>query len=154
MVAADGFLPKPFAIAGRRLVYSVGITYLALTAGLLLVVFGGITDRLIPLFAVGAFLTFTLSQAGMVAHWKRAGGRGSGRKRILNLTGAIATGATLLVVVASKFTDGAWLTVVIIPLLVLFFRFVRAHEERIDRETDVSGPLQLEHPPPPIVVVP
>src|SRR5438270_5097289 len=71
MVAQDGYLPKPFAIAGRRLVYSVGGTYLAITAGLLLVVFGGITDRLIPLFAIGAFLTFTLSQAGMVVHWRR-----------------------------------------------------------------------------------
>jgi amino acid transporter len=154
ILALDEFLPAEFAHPGRRLVFSVGVVVLAVLAGILLTIFGGITDRLIPLFAVGAFLTFTLSQAGMVAHWKRAGETGSGRKRILNLTGAIATAATLLVVVASKFTEGAWLTVVIIPLLVLFFRFVRAHEERIDRETDMSGPLQVEHPPPPIVVVP
>jgi amino acid transporter len=74
LVAEDGFLPKPFAIAGRRLVFSVGILYLAAGAGSLLVLFGGITDRLIPLFAIGAFLTFTLSQAGMVALSERAHG--------------------------------------------------------------------------------
>jgi hypothetical protein len=73
---------------------------------------------------------------------------------VLNATGAIATGATLVIVVASKFTEGAWITVLIIPALVLFFRWVREHEDRIDRETDVAGPLQLDQPPPPIVVVP
>src|SRR5690242_5409803 len=71
LVAGDDFLPRPFAAVGRRLVFSVGILYLAVAAGMLLVVFDGITDRLIPLFAIGAFLTFTMSQAGMVAHWRR-----------------------------------------------------------------------------------
>jgi amino acid transporter len=78
LVAEDGFLPRPFAIPGRRLVYSVGILFLATGAGGLLIAFGGITDRLIPLFAVGAFLSFTLSQAGMAAHWRRAPYRGIG----------------------------------------------------------------------------
>jgi hypothetical protein len=72
MVAEDGYLPRPFAMVGRRLVFSVGILYLGFATGLLLVVFGGITDHLIPLFAIGAFLTFTLSQTGMVLHWVRA----------------------------------------------------------------------------------
>jgi amino acid transporter len=154
VLALDEFLPAEFAHPGRRLVYSMGIVVLAVLAAVLLVTFGGITDRLIPLFAVGAFLTFTLSQAGMVVHWKRVGGRGGARARILNGAGAVATGATLIVVVASKFTEGAWITVLIIPVLVLFFQWVRAHEDRIDRETDVGGPLQLDQPPPPIVVVP
>src|SRR5438045_5551189 len=106
MVAADGFLPKPFAIAGRRLVYSVGITYLALTAGLLLVVFDGITDRLIPLFAIGAFLTFTLSQAGMVVHWRRelrSNEQGHAHAHRLHLAinaiGSMTTGAALVIIV-------------------------------------------------------
>jgi amino acid transporter len=154
VLALDEFLPAEFAHPGRRLVYSVGIVSLAVLAALLLVAFEGITDRLIPLFAVGAFLTFTLSQAGMVMHWKRIGGARAGRALVLNATGAIATGATLVIVVASKFTEGAWITVLIIPALVLFFRWVREHEDRIDRETDVAGPLQLDQPPPPIVVVP
>jgi hypothetical protein len=73
VIAEKGYLPYPFAILGRRLVFSVGICALALLSGLLLILFGGITDRLIPLFAVGAFSAFTLSQAGMVMHWKRRG---------------------------------------------------------------------------------
>jgi amino acid transporter len=153
-LALDEYLPAEFAHPGRRLVYSVGVVALAVLAAVLLTAFGGITDRLIPLFAVGALLTFTLSQAGMVVHWKRTGGRGARGARALNAAGALTTGATLVVVVASKFVEGAWITVIIIPALVLFFRWVRGHEERIDRETDVSGPLQLDQPPPPIVVVP
>jgi amino acid transporter len=77
LVAEDDFLPRPFAVVGRRLVFSVGILYLAIMAGTLLVIFGGITDRLIPLFAIGAFLTFTMSQAGMVVHWRRELGTAS-----------------------------------------------------------------------------
>jgi hypothetical protein len=154
VLALDEFLPAEFAHPGRRLVYSVGIVVLAVLATILLVAFDGITDRLIPLFAVGAFLTFTLSQAGMVVHWKRVGGAGAARARALNAAGALATGVTLSIVVASKFTKGAWITVLIIPALVLFLRWVREHEDRIDRETDVAGPLQLDQPPPPIVVVP
>lgn len=153
-LALDEYLPAEFAHPGRRLVYSVGIVTLAVLAAILLIAFGGITDRLIPLFAVGALLTFTLSQAGMVVHWRRAGGRGARGASVLNASGAVATGLTLIVVVASKFIEGAWITVLIIPALVWLFRWVRGHEERIDRETDVSGPLQLDQPPPPIVVVP
>lgn len=154
VLALDEYLPSEFAHPGRRLVYSVGIVVLAALTAILLIVFGGITDRLIPLFAVGAFMTFTMSQTGMVMHWKRVGGRGARHARILNATGAIATGATLLVVVVSKFVEGAWITVLIVPILVMLFRRVRAQEDRIDRETDVEGPLQLDQPPPPIVVVP
>jgi hypothetical protein len=127
---------------------------LAILAGILLVLFRGVTDRLIPLFAVGAFLTFTISQAGMLAYWRRVGGAHASRARLVNGVGAIATGATLVVVVVSKFTQGAWITVLLVPALVLFFYGVRRHEDRIDRETDVEGPLQLDRPPPPMVVVP
>ena len=110
-VAEDGFLPRPFAIAGRRLVYSVGITYLAVTAGLLLIAFRGITDRLIPLFAIGAFLTFTLSQAGMVVHWRRSlrarDRRHSDRVHLaINAVGAVTTGGALVIIVIAKFIEG------------------------------------------------
>ena len=154
VLALDEYLPAEFAHPGRRLVYSAGVVVLTVLAAILLVAFGGITDRLIALFAVGAFLTFTMSQAGMVVHWKRTGGPGAMRARVLNAAGAVATGATLAVVVASKFTEGAWITVLIVPALVLCFRAVRAHEDRIDRETDVEGPLQLDRPPAPLVIVP
>ncbi len=124
LVATDGFLPRPFAIAGRRLVYTVGILFLALGSGALLLAFGGITDRLIPLFAVGAFLSFTLSQAGMAAHWRSAlasttQGRAALRTRLLiNGVGACATGVALVIILLAKFVEGAWLTVIIIPAAV------------------------------------
>ena len=93
-----GSCPDSFAIRGRRLVYSQGIIVLAVLSGALLVVFGGITDRLIPLFAIGALLAFTMSQAGMVAHWRREGGRQARHSLPINLVGAVATGVTVVVV--------------------------------------------------------
>src|SRR5262249_15083885 len=106
VIALDRFLPDTFAVRGRRLVFSYGVV-LALLSGILLVVFGGVTDRLIPLFAIGAFLAFTVSQAGMVVHWRRIGGAVARRSLWLNALGAVATGATLVVVVLSKFAEGA-----------------------------------------------
>ncbi|HEX5971665.1 MAG TPA: APC family permease [Gemmatimonadaceae bacterium] len=156
VLALDDYLPAEFAHLGRRLVYSTGIVILAVLSGALLVAFGGVTDRLIPLFAVGAFLAFTLSQAGMVAHWRREGD-GSGRVRrsmLLNGCGAVATGVTLLVIIVAKFTEGAWLAVVVVPAFVLLFSRIRRFNESIDREVEVDGPLQLDDPPPPVIVVP
>jgi amino acid transporter len=109
-IALNGFLPHSFASVGRRLVYSQGIYVVAALAGLLLILFRGVTDRLIPLFAVGAFLAFTLSQAGMVAHWKRVGGPGARRSMLINGLGALVTGVTVIVVLVAKFREGAWVT--------------------------------------------
>ncbi len=105
LVARDSYLPRSFAMPGRRLVYSVGILWLAATAGLLLTVFGGITDRLIPLFAVGVFMAFTLSQLGMAVHWLRR--KGNGIRLLINGTGAVGTGSALAVILAAKFIEGA-----------------------------------------------
>ena len=99
---------------GRRLVYSVGILWLAVTAGLLLAVFGGITDRLIPLFAVGAFMAFTLSQLGMASHWARQ--QGNRVRLLINGSGAAGTGVALAVILAAQFVEGAWITVLVIPV--------------------------------------
>ena len=93
-IAQNNYLPHSFATRGRRLVYTQGIVVLAVLSGILLIIFGGITDRLIPLFAVGAFLAFTLSQAGMVSHWARTGGPGAKRYMLVNGVGAVATGIT------------------------------------------------------------
>ena len=166
MVAIDGFLPRPFAIAGRRLVYSVGILYLALAAGLLLFVFGGITDALIPLFAIGAFMTFTLSQAGMVVHWYRSGRRaGAGSEADaqeqhsrrahmwINGIGAVATGAALVIIVIAKFTEGAWITVAVIPLVVALLRTIHGYYVDLDRKTQESEPLRPRDTRPPVVLV-
>jgi len=154
VLAEDEYLPAEFAHRGSRLVYSAGILLLTVLAAILLVVFQGVTDRLIPLFAVGAFLAFTLSQLGMVAHWKRSQEPGARRSLVMNAIGASATGVTLLIIVASKFREGAWITVLIIPPLILFFQRVRRYHEQLERETDVGGPLEIQPMLPPVIVIP
>ncbi|HEY6577891.1 MAG TPA: APC family permease [Rhizomicrobium sp.] len=149
MVAADGYLPHPFAVAGRRLVFTAGILYLAATAAVLLVVFGGITDRLIPLFAIGAFMTFTLSQAGMTLHWRNAirGGDASLGTRMrlaINGIGAAATSVALVVIVAAKFVEGAWIVVLVVPCVILLLRAIRSYYDRLHASLCVESPMQVD----------
>jgi amino acid transporter len=152
-VAEAGYLPTSFANRGRRLVYSEGILVLAFLTTLLLVAFGGITDRLIPLFAVGAFLAFTMSQAGMVAHWRRVRGKVAPRSMLINGLGALATGATVLVVVIAKFSEGAWMTVIMIPgMLTLMYR-VRRHYDKLLSEIATRTPLEPVDPLHPLIAV-
>ncbi|HLI30540.1 MAG TPA: APC family permease [Terriglobia bacterium] len=154
MVAEDGFLPVPFVQRGRRLVYSQGIYVLALVCAVLLILFGGVTDRLIPLFAVGAFLAFTLSQAGMVAHWIRKRGKRARRNMLINGLGAVATAGTVIVVTVSKFAEGAWITTLLIPAIIMLMYSIRRHYDRVIRETTEPNPLSLEGCEKPLVVVP
>jgi amino acid transporter len=154
IIAEDGYLPYLFTIRGRRLVFSFGVLVLAFLSGLLLVVFEGVTDRLIPLFAVGAFMAFTLSQTGMVIHWKRTGGRGAVTSMLINGVGAIATGLTTCVVIVAKFTEGAWITVLAIPALILLMYAIHRHYRMILQETDCHRPAHLQGIVPPIVVMP
>ncbi|HXR87848.1 MAG TPA: APC family permease [Stellaceae bacterium] len=145
LVARDGNLPRPFAVPGRRLVYSVGILFLAVSCGALLTVFGGITDRLIPLFAVGAFLAFTMSQAGMAAHWwrKRSKERSGTTlaKLLINGTGACITGAALIIIVTAKFTEGAWITVIVIPLTILALLAIGRYYRALDNQLLSGDPV-------------
>jgi amino acid transporter len=152
-IARDGFLPISFANRGRRLVYSEGILVLAFVTAALLIGFGGITDRLIPLFAVGAFLAFTMSQAGMVAHWRRERGPGSGRSMLINAIGAVATGITVLIVIVAKFSEGAWITVIAIPALLTLMYAVNRHYTKVWREIASDKPLPSSRDPQPIMVV-
>ena len=160
-VAQGGYLPTAFAVPGRRLVYTAGILFLAGGAGLLLTAFDGITDRLIPLFAVGAFLSFTLSQAGMAVHWRRQG-RAQGRlwanrlRLLVNGFGALATAVALAIILAAKFTEGAWLTAVVIPATLLLLRAVRRYYDGLARRLDCSRdrPLQVSGYLPPQVLIP
>lgn len=154
VLALDEYLPAAFAHAGRRLVYSTGILILSLLAAALLVAFGGVTDHLIPLFAVGAFSAFTLSQLGMVFHWRRVGGRHARRFQWVNGVGAAATGLTLLEVVVAKFTEGAWLTLVFIPLAYALFRGMHAHYRQLDAAVCTQHPMEVGGVEPPLVVVP
>jgi amino acid transporter len=153
ILAEDRYLPDSFAIRGRRLVFSRGIIMLAVLSGALLVGFQGITDRLIPLFAIGAFLAFTMSQAGMVQHWRRVGGSEARHSLPINAIGAVATGVTLVVVAVSKFTEGAWITVVIVPLLVFFFVGVNKHYADVAVQIKDDKPLDLTSTGNPVVVV-
>jgi amino acid transporter len=153
-VAQNNFLPHSLGFRGRRLVYSQGILVLAVLAAILLVLFQGVTDRLIPLFAIGAFLAFTLSQAGMVAHWRRVRGKGATQSMIVNGLGAVATGITLGVVLVAKFTSGAWVSALLIAALVTTMLWVRRHYRAVAAETSSSAPLEIGTLGPPLVIVP
>jgi hypothetical protein len=153
VLAADRFLPEAFQHRGRRLSLSFGILVLAALAAGLLLVFGGVTDALIPLFAVGALLAFTMSQVGMVAHWRKQHDGQAGKAMCLNAIGALATGATLLVVLSSKLTEGAWLTLLLVGGMITTFWQVRRHYEFVARVTQADAALP-DAPQPPIAVVP
>lgn len=153
-IAEDCYLPSSFGTRGRRLTYSQGIWVLAILCAVLLILFGGVTDRLIPLYAIGAFLAFTLSQAGMVMHWKRIGGPEARRSMLVNGLGATATAVTVLVVAVTKFAAGAWVTVLLIPAIIVMMLAIRRHYDRMQAETADPAPLDLANRQPPLVVVP
>jgi hypothetical protein len=153
-IALNNYLPHVFLIRGRRLLYSHGIYALVGFTALLLIVFGGVTDRLIPLFAIGAFLAFTLSQAGMVMHWKRLGGEGANWRIAVNGIGAVATGITLVVVLVAKFTTGAWITAILVPALMSVMVAVRHHYDGVAREVAVEGPMRMENLAEPLIIIP
>jgi amino acid transporter len=154
IIAHDGFLPRSFGSRGRRLVYSQGVYVLAALAAVLLILFGGVTDRLIPLFAVGAFLAFTLSQTGMVFHWKRTGGRGARHSMLVNGLGAVATAVTVLVVLVAKFMEGAWITLLLVPGLLAVMIAVRRQYHQVAMSVGSQSPLELHGFQAPLVVVP
>jgi amino acid transporter len=155
VIARDGFLPRQLMLLGDRLVFSNGILLLSGLAAVLVVAFQGDTHLLIPLFAVGAFLAFTLSQAGMVRHWIREKGTGWLLKSMVNGLGATATVVALLIIAVSKFLGGAWITVVLIPALVLAFRAVRRHYTSVAEQLTLTGlPPSLRAMPEPRVVLP
>jgi amino acid transporter len=165
LIAKDDFLPSYFAAIGRRLVFSTGVLFLTVAAGLLLIGFKGITDDLIPLFAVGAFLAFTLSQAGMVIHWRKrlkdSGLREPGDsanairlRQWVNGIGATATGTALAIIIAAKFMEGAWITILAIPILLAIFKMVHRHYKLVEGVILCDHCLDLTNNPLPVVLVP
>jgi amino acid transporter len=154
IIAQDGYLPHSFGTAGRRLVYTNGIWVLAILSAGLLLLFGGVTDRLIPLYAVGAFLAFTLSQAGMVVHWRKQEGGVRWGPMMVNGLGALATGLTVIVVLVAKFIEGAWVTILLIPLMLGVMLWVRRHYQRAGAEVATQASLELTALHPPIIVLP
>ncbi len=140
-IAQNNYLPHVFGYRGRRLVYTYGIVVLALLCGGVLVLFGGVTDRLIPLYAVGAFLAFTLSQSGMVVHWWRKRGPHWVKSALVNGLGAFVTGVTTVVVLVAKFTQGAWITLLFVPLTIALFAMVRRHYHYVKLLTTCKVPV-------------
>lgn len=145
IVARDRFLPRQFMNQGDRLAFSNGILILSVVAGLLLVVFGGDTNALIPLYMIGVFVSFTLSQAGMVIHWRTLGTPGWGTSAAINGFGAIVTGIVLVIVAATKAAEGAWIIILMIPVLVAIFEITRRHYDHVASELTLRNwqPTQM-----------
>ncbi|MFI4918249.1 MAG: APC family permease [Legionellales bacterium] len=154
MLAQDHYFPRAFANRGRRLVYTMGILLLAAVAGILLVLFHGITEALIPLFAIGAFLAFTLSQAGMVVHWYRKHTGNALLPLIVNCTGAVATGSALIILLSTKFAEGAWICVLLIPMMLLLTKLVKHHYDYVSQKITYHQAINIEKMQPPITVIP
>jgi amino acid transporter len=155
-VALNNYLPHVFGYRGRRLVYTYGIVVLALLCAGVLILFGGVTDRLIPLYAVGAFLAFTLSQSGMVVHWLKNRGPNWWRSALVNGLGALVTGITTGVVLVAKFVEGAWITLLFIPLTIVLFATVRRHYHSVKVLTTCKIPVdtaRLSHPPIAVIAI-
>ena len=147
ILARDGYMPRQFAARGDRLAFSNGIIVLALFAALLVWLFKGDTSALIPLYAIGVFVCFTLSQAGMVMHWVRSREPGWRRRAALNGLGAVATALVSIVQVVTKFTTGAWIVVLIIPVIIVVLRRIHRHYEHFAREVAYNGqaPIMFLH---------
>lgn len=155
ILAKDKLLPRQMYNIGDRLVFNNGIIILSALAVVLIVVFQGSSHLLVPLFAVGAFSAFTLSQAGMVVHWRREHSPGWQWKALVNGLGAVVTAVTLVVIGISKFVQGAWISILIIPLVVMLFLRIRRHYQSVGAQLTMRGlPPSLRPAPRPRVVIP
>lgn len=155
IMANDGFLPRQFAYRGDRLAFSTGIVVLATVSALLLVAYGGSVTNLIPLYTVGVFIAFTLSQAGLVRRWLRVRGRGWRPSLVMNALGAVATGIVAVIVGVTKFEHGAWMVIAVIPALVALLYGVFQHYRRVEDALVVGSPEEARIPTvSPLVLVP
>jgi amino acid transporter len=139
ILARDGYVPRQFMNQGDRLAFSNGIVGLSVFAAILLIAFGGDTHALIPLYMIGVFVSFTLSQAGMVVHWRRVRTSGWRTSAVINGVGAVVTGIVLLVVAATKAHEGAWIIILLIPVTVFIFRVTREHYRGVADQLSMNG---------------
>ena len=139
IVARDAYLPRQFSNLGDRLAFSNGIVVLSVFAGILLVAFGGDTHSLIPLYMIGVFISFTLSQTGMVIHWRKLRESGWRTSALVNGVGAIATGIVLVIVATTKALEGAWIIIVLIPVLVAVFKATHRHYTHVADQLSLRG---------------
>jgi amino acid transporter len=143
IIARDGYLPRQLANRGDRLVFSNGVLVLASAAAVLIIAFGGLTNALIPLYAVGVFTSFTLSQAGMVRHHRKEHEKGWKRNVVINGFGSIATGIVLVIVATTKFASGAWVPLVVIPLIILLFKSIHRHYQTVSEGLQVTPDFKV-----------
>jgi amino acid transporter len=154
ILAKDRYLPRQFQFRGDRLAFTVGVIALAVVSSILILIYNGSVTGLIPLYTVGVFLAFTLSQAGLVRRWQRTRERGWRQRLAMNVLGAAATGAVLMVVAVSKFMLGAWMVLVLIPLLIGMMWTINRHYRDVEESLDVDPTTPLPERSPPHVVVP
>ena len=146
VLGEDGFFPRQFAFRGDRLAYSTGIIVLGVVASVVVIIGGGSTHALIPMYAVGVFIDFTISQSGMVRHWLRTKDQGWRYRLTINAIGAVLTGVIAIVVTSVKFTSGAWFVIVLIPMLIGAMTFVRRQYDGQATELAVDPELVFDHP--------
>lgn len=154
LLARDGYMPRQMAEIGDRLVFSNGIMILGAFSGFLIVLFQGETHALIPLYAVGVFLSFTLSQAGMVQRWISMGGPHWRKKLVVNGIGALATATATLIIAGTKFTHGAWIVIVLLPLLMMIFRGIHSHYMDLNQQIALSRDARPPRPKRNMVIIP
>jgi amino acid transporter len=146
VLGEDGFFPRQFSLRGDRLAFSTGIILLGVISASLVVAAGGQTHALIPLYAVGVFIDFTISQAGMIRHWLRTRSPGWRQRLTINAVGCFATGVVAIVVTSVKFIDGAWFVIVLIPVLVAIMLFIRREYDGQERELHVRDDFVMDAP--------
>jgi len=145
MIAKDNFLPRYLAMRGDRLVFSNGIVLLGTLAAVLIIVFEGITSRLIPLYAVGVFTAFTVAQSGMVKRWLNLKSPGWQKKMLINGLGAVVTGVVAIIIAVTKFVHGAWVVIILIPMIVYFFKSINLHYQGVRAELDFDNYIRRDH---------
>ena len=143
LLARDNYVPHAFALRDDRLTFGTGIWVLSILAALLLIAVNGDTNTLIPLFAIGVFIGFTLAQIGLVVHWFRLRSPGWRGRAAINGTGAVVSGASAIIFLATKFTEGAWIVVLVVPLFIFLFRRVESYYRDMDQQLAIG-----EIPPP------
>ncbi len=154
ILARDGFMPHQMATFGDRLVFSNGIIILGFFAGLLLVLFQGDTHALIPLYAIGVFVSFTISQSGMVRSWLKRKGPHWRKKLVVNGIGALTTGIATLIIATTKFWDGSWIVLLLVPLLILMFRGIKSHYKAVKEQISLSRDSRPPRPRRNLILIP
>lgn len=154
ILASDGYMPAQMRNLGDRLVFSNGVIVLGFFACFLIVAFEGETHALIPLYAIGVFLSFTLSQAGMVKHWLESRVPHWPKRLTINALGAVATGVATTIIAATKFMHGAWIVIALLPLLILWFRKVHQHYLAVEQQVALKRDLRPAEPKRNVVILP